>query len=416
MVSLLKVRPGSRLLEPCAGEGAFIDAILSSTPSLSIDAFELNPDAFQHLSQKYKTNSSVSIFHSDTLVDESLQLRMGMGGYYDFIISNPPYGAWQEYDKRKELKKIYRGLYVKETYALFLYQALQLLKPGGHLVFIIPDTFLSLHMHKALRRNILQQSCIETIALFPSSFFPGVNFGYSNLSIISLKKRESSESIEENRFIVSSGYLEPSELLTKPSHIKQTIFHQRDLLESVDHSLLLTENADHLTLLKAPTRRLGDIADCVTGIYSGNDKQFLRVLTSEIRNGAKYQTVSQEMIYRGKEAPPLDGIATHDCFVPILKGGGVRFLKPNLWFLDWSVEAVRHYQKNQKSRFQNSRYYFKTGIGVPMVSSSSVTAALIEQRVFDQSIVGIFPRDPKLFVLSPWIFQLNCLHHSTSNS
>ena len=126
MASLLKPRPGARLLEPCAGEGAFIDAVLSSTPSLLIDAFELDPDASQHLLQKYKNNESVSIFHSDTLVDESLLLRMSMGGYYDLIISNPPYGAWQEYDKRKELKKIYRGLYVKETYALFLYQALQL--------------------------------------------------------------------------------------------------------------------------------------------------------------------------------------------------------------------------------------------------------------------------------------------------
>jgi phospholipid N-methyltransferase len=395
MVSLLKPRPGARLLEPCAGEGAFIDAVLSSTPSLLIDAFELDPDASQHLLQKYKNNESVSIFHSDTLVDESLLLRMSMGGYYDLIISNPPYGAWQEYDKRKELKKIYRGLYVKETYALFLYQALQLLKPGGRLVFIVPDTFLSLHMHRALRRNILLQSCIETITLFPSSFFPGVNFGYSNLSIISLKRMESSQHNEDNQFTVSSGYREPSELLTKPPHIKQTIFHQRDLLESIDHSLLLSQNADHLTLLKAATGRLGDIADCVTGIYSGNDKQFLRVLTSDIRNGAKYQTVSQEMIYRGKEPPSHHGIATRDCFVPILKGGGVRFHKPNLWFLDWSVEAVHHYQTNQKARFQNSRYYFKTGIGVPMVSSSSVTAALIEQRIFDQSIVGIFPHEPK---------------------
>src|SRR5690606_30083476 len=42
------------------------------------------------------------------------------------------------------------------------------------------------------------------------------------------------------------------------------------------------------------------------------------------------------------------------------------------------------------------KYYFKFGIGVPMISSSSITASLIENKLFDQSIVGIFPKDESL--------------------
>jgi hypothetical protein len=33
-----------------------------------------------------------------------------------------------------------------------------------------------------------------------------------------------------------------------------------------------------------------------------------------------------------------------------------------------------------------------------MVTSSNITAALLEHRLFDQSIVGIFPKDPTLIV------------------
>jgi hypothetical protein len=72
--------------------------------------------------------------------------------------------------------------------------------------------------------------------------------------------------------------------------------------------------------------------------------------------------------------------------LPIVKGGNVKFLKQEAWFMNWSKEAVNHYKKDKKSRFQNPQYYFKFGIGVPMISSSSITASLIENKLFDQSL------------------------------
>ena len=61
--------------------------------------------------------------------------------------------------------------------------------------------------------------------------------------------------------------------------------------------------------------------------------------------------------------------------------------------MNWSKKAVAHYKIDKKARYQNPQYYFKYGIGVPMISSSSITASLIENKLFDQSIVGIFPYD-----------------------
>jgi hypothetical protein len=79
-----------------------------------------------------------------------------------------------------------------------------------------------------------------------------------------------------------------------------------------------------------------------------------------------------------------------------VKGGNTKYLKPEGWFMNWSKEAVSHYKKDKKARFQNPHYYFKFGVGVPMISSSSITASLIENKLFDQSIVGIFPKDENL--------------------
>jgi adenine-specific DNA-methyltransferase len=59
----------------------------------------------------------------------------------------------------------------------------------------------------------------------------------------------------------------------------------------------------------------------------------------------------------------------------------------------WDAQTVSFYKKDKKARFQNSEYYFKIGIGIPMVKSSKIKATLLDACLFDQSIVGIFPKD-----------------------
>ena len=83
-----------------------------------------------------------------------------------------------------------------------------------------------------------------------------------------------------------------------------------------------------------------------------------------------------------------------------MKGGRRRYFKPDEWYVDWSAQAVQTYRSNHKARFQNPDYYFRHGIGVPMVSSSSISAAILKDRVFDQSVVGIFPQEEK------WLYYL----------
>ena len=395
MVSRLRLRPHCRVLEPCAGDGVLMDAVLSVQGDVDLDAYELNPASVQGLLTKYENVSQVKVTQSDTLLDANLLMKMNMGGYYDFAIANPPYGAWQEYEKRKDLKTLYPGLYVRETYALFLYQALHLLRPGGRLVFIIPDTYLNLHMHTALRHSLLTEACIEDITLFPSSFFPGVNFGYSNLSIITLRRAASGDNTNDNRIEITWGYERVQQLGSRDPSVRRMPVRQGELLDAIDHALIVSDNVEVSSLISTAAKRIGDIADCVTGIYSGNDKTFLRVLSNEIRNGSKYQVVTPEVICR-EDRPPLEGLPGKECFIPIVKGGGVRFLKPDLWFLEWGVDAVTNYKTDKKARFQNSTFYFQKGIAIPMVSSSHVTAALMDNRLFDQSIVGVFVHDRKL--------------------
>lgn len=399
MVSKLSIASGDKILEPCGGDGVFIDAILNENELANIDICELNPLSVKILYEKFCHFPNVKIRECDTLLDSELDFHSRFGGVYDKIIANPPYGAWQDYSKRTVLKKLYPDLYAKESYGLFLYRCIELLKEDGVLSFIIPDTFLNLHMHKALRKHIFTNTQIVELALFPSSFFPGVNFGYANLSIITLRKKSDLKACMNNTFSVINKFNEVEQLNdVRDSTLRTYTFQQEDVFNNPDHAFLIAENSNVLKLINHSKLKVGDIADCVTGFYSGDDKRFLQVISPELKNGKNYDLVHPESIssdYK-KKADILNGIEGDKHFMPIVKGGNIKYLKPESWFMNWSKAAVQHYKTDKKSRFQNPKYYFKFGIGVPMISSSRITASLIENKLFDQSIVGIFPKDESL--------------------
>lgn len=413
MVEKLSVSDGLKVLEPCAGDGIFVDALNDKVPGLSIDAYEIDPQAAALLKTKYESFANVRVHCEDTLTSHSLSLLSNAGGFYDRIIGNPPYGAWIDYEKRRYLKKLYPGLYVKETYALFLYQCVRLLRESGILVFILPDTFLNLHRHTALREVLLKNTLIREICLFPSSFFPGVSFGYSNLCVITLQKSSDEDKCASNSFRVVTGLKSVDEMWSLNRsllpHHKCFTFRQDELLHNTGHAVYVSDPAI-ARLIEGSDLQVADIADCVTGFYSGNDKKFLRAASAETRNAAKYALLDKNLL-RGApltSEQKICGIEEPDHFIPIVKGGAIKYFKPDQWYMDWSVEAVSHYRRDRKARYQNPRYYFRQGIGVPMVSSSRITAALIEEKLFDQSIVGIFPKDAK------WLYYLLAFFNSST--
>ncbi|MGL5134118.1 MAG: Eco57I restriction-modification methylase domain-containing protein, partial [Planktothrix sp.] len=163
MVGLLECDYNMSVLEPCAGEGVFIDELLKQKLAPEITAYELNIDAVNQLNSKYNNLKNIEIIHQDFIL-------IITNKKFDRVIANPPYGAYQSPEKRKQLKTAYPHIYAKETYGLFLIRTMELLKQQGRLVFIIPDTYLSLHHHQGLRKEIISNYKIESITLFPSDF------------------------------------------------------------------------------------------------------------------------------------------------------------------------------------------------------------------------------------------------------
>ena len=394
MVKMLQLKGGEKILEPSAGEGIFIDAILKTNKKVEIEAVDINHDAIKVLRKKFEGVKDIHIRETDTLLDDKLDEICSRGGEYDCVIGNPPYGAWQEPEKRALLKKKYLGHYVKETYTLFLLRCFSALKQGGKLSFIIPDTFLFLNMHEKLRKVLLTNSKINEILIFPSKFFPGASFGYSNLSIVTLEKCSKDEAIN-NQIRVIKGFESSAEFRTIDERIEPLkIFEliQKDILEGNGSRFVLSEDETG-RILGSNVTKLGDIADIVTGFYTGDNQKFIMSANSEVKNSKNYNIIDPTLVFDCKSLKGIPDVT--EGYIPYIKSSSKRkYIRGNdEWYVRWDADTISFYKRNKKSRFQNSDFYFKEGIGIPMVKSRMINAFYMKDRVFDQAIVGIFPRE-----------------------
>jgi tRNA1(Val) A37 N6-methylase TrmN6 len=249
MLNKLALRDNSIVLEPCAGDGVLVDALLQKEKNIKIEAFEFDINEANKLKNKYRAASNVVVLNEDTLLYKNF-INGEKNNKYDFIIANPPYGAWQDYEKRDTLKKIYPNLYVKETYTTFLYLCISLLKECGRLVFITPDTYLNLRMHAYIRDYILSNTLVEEIAIFASSFFPGVNFGYSKLSVITLVKNDNIAARTSNRIKIINDFKVPADLITENNNARITFVNQDDIIKDENHAFVYSDDKYLNKLLK----------------------------------------------------------------------------------------------------------------------------------------------------------------------
>lgn len=96
-------------------------------------------------------------------------------GGFDVIIGNPPYGAELDEQAKNYISQNYHTAeYQIDTYVIFIERALNLLKEGGKLSFIVPSTWLNMHYFSKLRNLIISNTKLEQIVLFRYQVFEDV--------------------------------------------------------------------------------------------------------------------------------------------------------------------------------------------------------------------------------------------------
>lgn len=144
MVSLFKVKKEARMLDPCFGAGVFIDSLRAAWgEGMVLVGMELDKRLFSAYGNTRKSDGCRLICGDF--------LRYRFRERFDGIIMNPPYIRQEKIDDLKSLgitkaalrrQKLYTAVPGNgNLYMYFILKSISLLKPGGELVVIFPDTW-----------------------------------------------------------------------------------------------------------------------------------------------------------------------------------------------------------------------------------------------------------------------------------
>ena len=185
----------SRILEPSCGDGAFLDAVMTrvgnrreTRRSVELVGIEVDPALVERsrrvVSRQTRQGSAArtSVYEGDffrcflsgtlsgaTGGESAGQRRALLPETFDLIVGNPPFGGTFDPEIEDTLDaRLGRrfGIKVKkETYAFFIVACIDLLRPGGKLVFICSDSLLTIPTMRGLRHFLMHSGAVEVTSL-----------------------------------------------------------------------------------------------------------------------------------------------------------------------------------------------------------------------------------------------------------
>ena len=141
---------------------------------------------------KIKTGQHIDAFNWCLDFSEVMGVKEG----FDIAIANPPYGI----DEDKEVYQDEFNLGSKDSYGVFAALAVNILKPGGTLCYIMSDTWQTIRTHKKFRKKLFEETEAQYLISVPMKTFKTiVNTG------IYLFKKSAIDKVKDN-FIIAADF------------------------------------------------------------------------------------------------------------------------------------------------------------------------------------------------------------------
>ncbi|MDN7629681.1 N-6 DNA methylase [Burkholderia cenocepacia] len=173
--------PGDRVLEPSAGDAAFLVAAVGCLRELAsdadvrptVDGVEIHAHSARVANQRVReAGGKTKIRHSDFFAVEPEPV-------YDAVIGNPPYIRYQEFSgeaRARSREAALRGGVslsgLASSWAAFSIHAAMFLKQGGRLGLVLPAEMLSVNYAAPVRRFLFNRFRDVQLVLFDEQVFP----------------------------------------------------------------------------------------------------------------------------------------------------------------------------------------------------------------------------------------------------
>ena len=152
--------PRPRVLDACAGAGAFLLAAARAIPQAALCGTDLDADALAVAAE------ALALLGKRAQLERLDALGQApRGGPVDLVVGNPPYGHAAPGAREGLLTRFpaLRGAEI-DLYAAFLLRSLELLRPGGCAALLVPDTWMTNARAAPLRAEILARAELRAVA------------------------------------------------------------------------------------------------------------------------------------------------------------------------------------------------------------------------------------------------------------
>lgn len=282
-------------------------------------------------------------------VEKSVELLDVLLKEYDVVVGNPPY--LQSSKMGDTLKEFVRSNYKgkRDLYAAFTERSLQFSKDGGYVAMVAPENFMFTYSFRGLRKKLLDLAeIVEAAHLSGHSFSMKdrpftvsyiLKSDYSGEPTTSRFYRMTHEQENYDSFDKKITGLEQviTELREGNSHEDVYVVNQQRFDDIGRRPFLYWFGQETLDLF-GDYPKLGDEADVVQGLATGNDDRFVRKW---------WEVPSQELDTR---------------YFRFQKSGtnSIYYDYPED-FVDWKDDG-KEIKEYSGSRPQNIGYYFKDGV------------------------------------------------------
>ncbi|MCB1303781.1 MAG: N-6 DNA methylase [Leptospiraceae bacterium] len=200
------LKPGSEILEPCAGTGRFAEG----KSSYKFDLIELD-ETSSKIAGILNPGATVTTGQFETLFldDRNRSKKQYDGKLYDAVVTNPPYGTMGGKYKATEG----RGWQRYEEY--FIHRSLDTVKEGGIVAMVVPSAFLRKGMTKSKEKIFAKAELLEAHRL-PNGAFANTQIG---TDLVILRKnttpdKDVSNAAEDRYFKNNPDHLHGTEIDT----------------------------------------------------------------------------------------------------------------------------------------------------------------------------------------------------------
>ena len=224
------------------------------------------------------TSDEERFFHWDLEFPEvffnSDDERMESAGF-DVVVGNPPYLLLQGTSQQAHLKRFYPEIFTgsNDLAHFFMYKAIEILKEGGELGYIVTRYWLESHKSDKLRRFLSEQAPPRQIVDFGNlQVWPKINV----LTVIPIFRKTSNQSPDID-VLTPSNYSSTEDFLERirVDDAKSAITADSEYIDGNPWNFRALEAKVVWDRIEQLSTNLGDIADISQGIKTGNDDAFI---------------------------------------------------------------------------------------------------------------------------------------------